>query len=374
MHIFVSFPLDDLVSENAILSNVRKGLGSLGKDCDLLTLPTIENESIDCLFDAEERVLALERLLEDVMHKYIAAYETLTPEPISDTVLFGKTFDHFIKSFRWDSIKYPLSSKMSSILGRMEEEVAESIEALKSKESISAEEIKKKEAISNKTEDLHIYDVDIDELEYEEKEKVSTPFFKKYYIGVLGKLREKEIETLSEIEGLFIESRALVKKCADGEIYEALGKIDMEKELINTIEKNGFIVKKHKYSEEEYRKNKEKKEEVEAHIKEIETSFKEMIQGRLSRMHTLLLHVKHIGLYIESVLRYGLPSMFCIFIMENRNMVKVMQKWKKIASTWKYSNRISSSEKTPAGKSSKSGYDFVYKTVTGCGMQADNRE
>lgn len=374
MHIFVSLPLDGLVGEDVILSNVRKGLGSLGKDCDLLTIPTIESESIDCLFDAEERVLALDKLLEDVMRRYIASYSALSSEPIDETVILGKTFDHFIKSFRWDSVKYPLSSKMSFILERIEEEVMEYIDALKEKDSAWSEEVKKRDTVLNKKEDIHMYDVDIDALEYNKEEKVDVPFFKKYYIGVHEKLREKEIETLSKIEGLFIESRKLVQKCIDGEIYEALGQIDIEKEITHKIEQSGFIVKKHKYTEEEYRKKKEADQEIEEQIKTIEVSYREMIQGRLPRIHTLLLHVKHIGLYIESVLRYGLPSMFCVFIMENKNMGKVLHKWKKISATWRYSSRMSNSDKSAPPHNSKSGYDFVYKTVRGCDMQTDGRE
>ncbi|KAI5190269.1 V-type H+-transporting ATPase subunit C [Nematocida minor] len=374
MHIFVSFPLDDSANEDVILSNIRKGLGSVGKDCDLLTLPIIESESIDCLFDAEERVLALERLVEDVIRKYITSYTLINPAGITDTVVLGKSFDHFLKSFQWDSAKYPLSSRMSEILGSMEEEAMEAMDALKEKEAAYAEEKKRKEQITHSREDAQIYDVDIDAIEYSSDEEICAPFFKKYYIGVNEKLREKDIEALSEIDGLFIESRKLVKKCSDGEIYESLGRADIEEEIAKNIEECGFIVRKPQFTKEAYHQKKEKDEEIAQHIKEMESLFSEMIIGRLPRIHTLLLHVKHIGLYIESVLRYGLPSMFCVFILENKNMAKVMQKWKKLSASWKYSSRMSAGEKSSMSRSAESMYNFVYKTVGEFNLEKIDRE
>lgn len=372
MHIFVSLPVDESVGEDILLSNVRKGLGSLGKDCDLVSLPKIENESIDCLFDSEERVLAIEHLLEDVIRKYSTSYASLSLAQLTDSVVLGKSFDHFLKSFKWDNLKYPLSAKMSDLLQSMENEIMDAMETLKEKESTYNEE-KRRSNMSSLGEQNGIYETDIDELVHGDKEEMCAPFLKKYYIGVHEKLREKDIETLSSIDGLFIESGKLVKSCPDGEIYESLGRSDIEEEITKEIEKNGYIVRKPRFTEEEYLQQKREEGEVVEHLKETESEFERLILGRLPRLYTLLLHVKHISLYIESVLRYGLPSTFCFFIVENKNTAKVIQKWKKLSASWKYSKRLSAVEKTSISEDNASLHDFVYKMIGDFNLP-DNRQ
>ncbi|OAG30610.1 V-type H+-transporting ATPase subunit C [Nematocida sp. ERTm5] len=362
MHIFVSFPVDEEVSDELILSNVRKGLGSLGKDCDLLSFPKIESDSIDCLFDSEERILTIENLLEDIIRKYNTTYHALTQKVLVDTDVLGRGFDHFLKSFSWDSIKYPLTLKMPELLSIIENEIMEAIEALKEKEKTYTDE--KKHRAETASIVCRMYDADIDEIEHMTvDDEACGPFFKRYYIGVYDKLRDKDIETLSSINGLFIESGKMVKKCDDGEIYQSLGRNDCEEDIIKSLEEHGFIAAQPKYTKEEYLRQKEEEKESAAHLMETECEYERLILGRLPSLYTLLLHVKHLGLYIESVLRYGLPATFCFFTLESKHGNKVIHKWKKLAASWKYSNRIAAVEKTTISEDNAALHDFVYKMI-----------
>ncbi|KAH9385464.1 V-type H+-transporting ATPase subunit C [Nematocida major] len=373
MHIFVSLPVDEPVSEDVLLFNVRKGLGSLGKDCDLLSLPKIESESIDCLFEAEERTITIERLLEDVIRKYHASYFALAGAALTDSVVLGKSFDHFLKSFTWDDAKYPLCCRMSELLGKMESEVSDSIDALKKKEKTYLDEKKRSASVAHPEVERKMHDVDLDEIVHTDNEVLCAPFLKKYYIGVYGKLRDRDVDALSKIDGLFIESGKLVEKCADGEIYVSLGRNDIEEEITQQVEKSGYIVRTPRLTKEQYLLKKEEQGEIAQQLKETECTYERLILGRLPRLYILLLHVKHIGLYIESVLRYGLPSSFCFFILENKSTAKVIQKWKKLAASWKYSDRLSAVEKTAISKDNESLHDFVYKLI-GCFNLDKNKE
>ncbi|KAI5159675.1 V-type H+-transporting ATPase subunit C [Nematocida ausubeli] len=362
MHIFVSFPVDEHANEEFLLLNVRKGLGSLGKDCDLLTFPKMESDSIDCLFDSEERIVAIENLLEDIIRKYSVSYHALTGRILVDSIVLGKSFDHFLKSFQWDCVKYPLTLKTPELLSIIESEMMEAMEALKEKEKIYAEE--KKQHAQKTTAKPRMHDVDIDELEHmSTSEEACASFFKKYYIGVYDRLRDRDIEILSTINGLFIESGKLVQTCEDGEIYESLGRCDCEEEIMRSLEANGYISRKSKLTKEQYMHQKEERKESAVHLKETECEYERLILGRLPSLYTLFIHIKHLSLYIESVLRYGLPCTFCFFTLESKHGGKMIQKWKKLAATWKYSKRMAVVEKTSISEGNEALHDFVYKMI-----------
>ncbi|KAI5180902.1 V-type H+-transporting ATPase subunit C [Nematocida sp. AWRm80] len=363
MHILVAFPLDDATEQDILLANVRKGLGSSGKDCDLLPSPALESEPIDCLFDAEERLCSLESIVQDTIKKYRTSYRLMHQTDLVDTHILGKTFDHFIKSFQWDSSKYPLGTRMNNLLSQMEEEVKDAIEAHKSKDNSYSEEKRKKEALQRKNTGL-ISDLDINHYLYKHKpEDVSNTFFKKYYVGVRDRLKEKDISALSQINKLFIESRTLLEKCKDGELYEILGSIEDEEEITKEIEFLGYLVKRQTIPVEEYSKQEEEEEQSLLRISEIEEIFTRMILARLQQLYSLLIHVKQLGLNIEAILRFGLPSTFCVFVVEYRSLSKILEKWKKISKSWKHSNRLTQVSKEILTEENEPVFDFIYKTI-----------
>ncbi|OAG31734.1 V-type H+-transporting ATPase subunit C [Nematocida displodere] len=367
MHILVSLPLDEPVEEDILLSNVRRGLGSSGKDCDSLALPGIESESIDCLFDAEERVSALETLAQDTIRKYLAAYNAISEAPVSDTQILGKTFDHFLKTFAWNSTKYPQSTKITDLLSSMEQELATAIEAYSEKNRMYLNEKKKKEALSRRRSGS-IYDLDINTIAYKEGELTANSFFRKYYLGIREKLREKDVEKLESIEGLFVESRNCVFKGTDGEVYEILGRSGAKEEVLKDLEKQGYYVKEQAETYAEYLKLCEQDEEALVQFEQVRNAVFLLVSANLQKLYGLLVHTKHLGVYIESILRFGLPSTFCFFILEFKNQGKVLSKWKKLAKTWKYSKRVTTVDKKISSSSAESVYDFVYKIVAGFEM------
>ncbi|KAI5192007.1 V-type H+-transporting ATPase subunit C [Nematocida sp. AWRm77] len=362
MHILVSLPLDEPVDASMLLENTRKGLGSSGKDCDAFFFPEMNSESMNAMFDAEERVASLEMLVQDALHKYLPIYIRAHADKASgiDVHILGKTFDHYLKSFKWDGARYPLGIKLGDLLSIMEQEVSFIVDAFIEKNKQRTEELKKQKPEKKKAESIRT--IDINPIAYGEDAKIENSFLKMYYIGVKEKFREKDLQVLTETEGIFIESKTLVAKCFDGEVYSVLGRIDTEERVVKELESKGYCVRKEMSSAEEYRKTCGEEKERAVRLGRAEEALQKVVDGNIERLYVLFIHINYLGLYIESILRFGLPSLFCFFVLRGRSQHKLMDKWEKVSKTWKHSKRVVPVN-TLFAHSREHMYDFVYRTI-----------
>lgn len=360
MHILVSLPLDEPVPEDLLLANIRSGLGGAGKDCDAFAFPEMKSESMDALFDAEERLKSLDGLVQDAIRKYLPVYLAAHPKGAAETAILGKTFDHYLKSFKWDGGKYPLEIKLGELLGVMEQEVSFIVDAFTEKNRQYSEELKRQKPEPKKA--ASIRTLDINAIAYRAENQLHNSFLKKYYIGVKEKLREKDLQALGGVDGLFIESRVLVSKCFDGEIYAVLGRIDTEEQLVRELEAKGYCVRQEAASAEAYQRACAEAEAGSARLAKAEQALRQVVSGNIQKLYVVFFHVSYLGLYVESILRFGPPAVFCFFILGGKSRHWLLEKWKKIAKTWKYSKRV-----VPVNpllvRGSEHVYDFVYREL-----------
>lgn len=360
MHVFVSLPLDARVEEDVLLANIRKGLGPSGKNCDTFFLPPIEPGSIDSLFDAEEKATCLEALLGGICRSYFSVHAEISSTPLSSTGVLGKSFDHFVKSFKWQTDMYPPSASMLQVLGSIKEEADMLLEQFKEKSKQHAED--KKRASFYFTDNASIYTADISAVAYS-GEPSNTPFLSKYYIGIRDSLKEKDIKQLDQAEGIFVESLKPVIECQDGAIYEVLGKSKSPEKVHKQIEALGYCVRVPMESLKAYQQHLAYGNKARRDLARTEEKFLLMISGRLQRLIILMLHTNYLSLYIESILRFGLPASFVFCVMETSSADKALPKWRRLVQSWKYSKRVSRPNKPLAGKRSEAEYEFVYRVM-----------
>lgn len=367
MHVLVSLPLDEPVEEDLLLANVRKGLGSSGKHCDALSPPPIEDESIDCLFEAEERVSTLENLVQDAIRRCISSCSDDENAVIADNIILGKTFDHFLKSFKWQTARYPLSIRVTELLSLMEQEISAAIQGHRKKSKEYEEEKKRKEEIRARASGS-IYSADINKIAYRKSKEIVNSFFTNYYICVREKMRPRDIAVLQDVDGLFIETKECVYTGTDGEIYQVLGRAENPDAVLRDLEKLGYATKSPTCSREAYRKVLEEEKAIEEKCRAAQESLRLFVSGKLGGLYSLAVHAKHLGLYIESMLKFGPPSSFCFFVVEYKSLSKVLGKWRNIAKTWKYSSRLEAASKHPHPFGHEQVYAFAYRTIDDFGV------
>lgn len=373
MHAIVSLPYDGGDGKDAVLGNVRKGLGQMGKECDMIDLPALSVDTIDNLFEAEEKIKGVEPLVQDTIRRFIEEYRRIEAKEMSERAVLGKMFDHYIKTFKWDGVTYNRKGKISEIIQMMEEEVSLIQNYYAEKIKTYNEQKKQKDAVDKKVHGS-VYDLDISRLVYaghEGEEPVKTTLVKRYYIVVPGELGGAMLEKLSEVPGLFIEARTPIYRSGEGEIFEVVGKAGLEEELANQLGQEGIRLRTPCSTAEEYKASLEADKKVLDRYEDLRHSMVSFISMHLTVLFKILLHAKVLSLYIESILRFGLPASFCFFVSRiDRDRAKVFSHWSRVSKHWKYSARVvrvnkmvnEDTEFLPL-------YDFVYCLIRNFSME-----
>jgi V-type H+-transporting ATPase subunit C len=365
MHLVVSLPYDGDGERGAILTNVRRGLGSAGRDCNLLEMPPLSIDTIDNLFDAEEKIKTCEPLVQDTIKKFIEEHERIAGQPIGERTVLGKTFDHYIKAFSWDPVAYNTKRKVVDIARLIEDEINITLGYYTEKIKSFGEAKKKKEEIERKK-DGTIYEVDINRLVHNtQHEEIKTALVEKYYLVVPGGVTREIAEKLMGTSGLFIEARSVVYKSPEGEIVEVVGKRGIGPGLEAELSAEGIKLKSPLETREEYLASLEQDKVALAKYEDLKLAMLSFIGMQLTALFKTLMHVKILSLFVESILRFGLPATFFFFVSNvEADLGKALSHWKKVSKRWEYSARImrvskifrDSTEMLPL-------HDFVYTAI-----------
>jgi V-type H+-transporting ATPase subunit C len=369
MHIIVSLPLDKEERKDVVLGNVRKGLGSVGRDCDLLDIPSLETDTIDNLFEAEEKTKLVGPLAQETIRKFLEEAKAIGGIELEERAVLGRTFDHYIKTFQWDNITYSRKEKIGEMIKMMEEEIKIIASYYDEKIKTYAEQKRRRGLVEKKTSG-NIYEIDINGLVHsgpagEEEGQATTTLLRRYYIVVPEAMRAPILQKLSEVDGLFMEARHAVYKTEDGEIIEMLGKSSLGDSLEEALAKEGIKMRVPFSSPEEYRQALEADKKVVEKYEDLKLSMLSFIKMHLSILFKILLHVQVLSLYIESILRFGLPASFCFFVTRlDRDKERVLSNWKRVVRHWDYSERVIKVSKMFREDSGETPLqDFVYSFV-----------
>ena len=91
---------------------------------------------------------------------------------------------------------------------------------------------------------------------------------------------------------------------------------DKASQYIKDAQKLGYVMKPFKYDQESFKKELEKKNQLEI---QINTHLNKLVQRSLyafSELYIALIHLKVIRAFIDGVLRFGIPPRFCIAIVQ----------------------------------------------------------
>lgn len=374
MHLIVSLPLDKPERKDIILCNVRQGLGSLGKSCDMLVVPALENGTIDSLFEAEESAKRVDALVQDTIKKFMAEAKAIEGRALEEREIFGKAFDHYVKTFQWDNVSYNQRDRIGEIIQAMEEEVKGVLAYYAEKIKTYGEQKKASSHIERKKHGS-IYEVDINGIVYAhsggaQDDPMQTKLIKKYYLVVPEGTKAAVEDKLSETDGLFMETRHSLYASSDGEIIGVLGKAALAEDLDAHFAREGIVAKMPLGTREEHEELEEKDRKVLEKYEDCRLSILSFIKMHLPLMFKALLHIKILSLHIESILRFGPPSTFCFFVTTIcKEREKALQRWKRIAKHWRYSGRVVNVGKVFRSEGENQDmHDFVYSFVPGFAM------
>lgn len=304
----VSVPAEGRVTPFDALSQ------ALRNDADVLRFPVPELRvgTLDALMSLSDELVKYDSYVENVTKKIANQLLSLCDneqQAQGALLVNGANIDGYLKYFKWEEAKYPIRSSLKEIteqitqqVGRLDEELkAKSSQYIQITNSVSAEE--RKASGNLLTRDLSdiVKPEHIVESEYLTTLFVAVPKslskdWEKTYETITDFVLPRSSRVIHEDNEYFLYNVTLFKKVAD--------------DYKNLSRDRKFTVREFKFNNDQLQSGKENKRKLAEEKDKIKTRLVLWSKTNFQEAFTAWAHIKAIRVFVESILRYGLPPNF----------------------------------------------------------------
>ncbi|ADM11185.1 vacuolar ATP synthase subunit C [Encephalitozoon intestinalis ATCC 50506] len=305
-------PTEDLIQED------------YGVNCSRISLPSFTGVSLEGIVNQVERLNLLEKSCEGLFKTFMGYSRTcrIAKEVECDSIENAGNF------LRWDNQNFPTNSIDKAILlldgeyGRVYKAYEEKVEEF----GDARKECEKLQKLTRGS----LCDINLNII-VGKAEKYE--FLKVLYV-VVQKSKSSEfnrvVEDSPHISGDAVEK---INSDEDHNLFKIYILHQGEEEVRNMMHSEGFLIKDlddNMISSEEMITKRRKAEERFSAVERLLTTF---LQINLKEVLKILVHVKLLKLFVESVYRYGLPTEYMFFVTSGEKS-NILSQWITIAKNW----------------------------------------
>lgn len=313
----ISVPGDKTPQES--WEKLSRSVQSIATPCKF-NIPNLKVGTLDQLFGLSDELNKLDSFVEQVTRK-VAGYLSDVLEHEKDKLaenLMANNVDCFtyVTKFDWDYAKYPIKQQLKSISETISKQVSLIDNDLKSKSNAynhikqTLQALQKKQTGSLLTRNLN--DIIKKEDFIQDSEYLQT------LIVIVPKHNFEDWLTCYETLCEYIVPRSSKKLYEDGE--QVMVNVTMFQKVVDTFKMkcrdHKFIVRDFKYDEQAIARENDQIKSLEQSKKDKFGPLVRWLKINFSEACTAWIHVKALRVFVESVLRYGLPVNFQACIMK----------------------------------------------------------
>ncbi|KAI0690687.1 ATPase V1 complex subunit C [Cytidiella melzeri] len=321
-----------------------------------LPIPSFKTGTLDSLVALSEDLPKQDTFFTATVAKTVDTLRNLLnndPGKLSQHILVNErpVDEYLLAGWRWNEGRYGVQRGLREMLDVLAKEMASIDNVMKTKlQSYNLAKGSLQQMQRKKTGNLSVRSlVDvvkkenfINESEYMETQLVAVP-----------KNLVKEWSSKYERLTGFVVPRSSTLVTSDDE-YSLFSVVIFKRvhdEFIQKCRENKFIVRDFEFSEDQIQKQKEELEAADTTEKELWTELLQISRTNFSEAFQILVHLKVLHLFVESVLRYGLPANYVGFVIkpEAKSIKRTLTT---LQSQFAYLGRRSNS--TTSNKTSKS--------------------
>jgi len=295
-----------------VLSTLKRTLGNRAT-CDLFSVPELRVGTLDALMSLSDDLVKFDTYVEGVTRKIAAQLFTLQgQEANNDAQLFsvnGANMDLYLTHFKWDEAKYPIKTSCRDLTEMINSQVSKLDEELRAKSTeynalshtISATERNQTgNLLSKDITDYITPDIWLDS-EYLTTVLVVVPKFniKEWefsYESLSEHVVPRSAKTITEDSEYFLIAVVVFKR-----------KVDEFK--IKAREKR-FTVREFSFNPDTIQKQKEEKKKLGQQKDQQKSKLQIWCKTNFAEAFIGWMHLKAVRIFVESILRYGLPANF----------------------------------------------------------------
>ncbi|KAJ7462610.1 hypothetical protein B0H11DRAFT_1735117 [Mycena galericulata] len=278
-----------------------------------LTIPTFKTGTLDGLISLSEDLPKQETFFTNTVAKTVDTLRNLLnndPSKLNQHILVNEqTVDEYImKDWKWNDGRYGVQKGLRDIVDALNKEMTSIDNAMKAKlanynlvkGSLVQMQRKKTGNLSLRSlVDVVSKDDFVQDSEYLETLLVAVP-----------KANVKEWNSKYERLSSMVVPRSSASVTSDDEytLFSVVVFRRVHDEFVQKCRENKFIVRDFVFSEEEFAKQHQELEMADTTEKELWTELLRLSRTNFSESIQILVHLKVVRLFVESVLRYGLPA------------------------------------------------------------------
>ncbi|KAF0389428.1 ATPase, V1 complex, subunit C [Gigaspora margarita] len=312
---FISVPAEG--NKSIVFQNLKAKLS--GPQADLaevyqFLIPEFKIGTLDALVVISDELVKYDQFVETVAWKIVDILRILLNGDIdkicANLLVNDKSVDQYLKTFQWDIMKFRAEKSLQEIAEILNEEVS-SIDTLMKAKLAHYNQVKGSlQALEKKqTGNLSVRNV----ADFVKKEHfvLDSEYLETLLVAVprnLYKSWNSKYETLTQ----YVVPRSSQKIAEDDEY--GLFTVTLFKRIVtdfsNRCREEKFVYRDFKYNEDEMANQRKEFEEMGATEKELSSALLRLANTNFGEVFAAWIHFKAMKVYVESVLRYGLPPDF----------------------------------------------------------------
>ncbi|GBB90986.1 hypothetical protein RclHR1_18070001 [Rhizophagus clarus] len=313
---FISVPAEG--SKSVVFEKLRSKLvGSSGSDYAEVyqfIIPEFKIGTLDALVVISDELVKYDQSFESTAFKIVDILRNLVQGDLdqvaANLIVNDKSVEQFLKTFQWDTMKFRAEKSLQEIAQTLNKEVT-SIDNIMKTKSAHYNQIKGNlQALERKqTGNLAVRNV----AEFAKKEYfVLDSEYLETLVVAVPKNRYKDWNSKYETISQMIVPRSSQKIAEDNDygLFTVTLFKRVSEEFANKCREEKFVVRDFKYNENDMENQRKEFEEVGAVEKELSAELLRLATANFGEVFSSWIHLKALRVYVESVLRYGLPPDF----------------------------------------------------------------
>jgi len=306
----VSGPYPERSDRTFVLNNIKTLLGNRAT-CDLFAVPELRVGTLDALMSLSDDLLKYDSFVEAVTRKIAAQLFTLRDSQ-NDSQLFsvnGANVELYLTHYKWDEAKYPIKASCRELTDQINAQVSRLDEELRVK-STEYNSLSHSLAASERNQTGNLLSRDLSE--YVTADNWIDSEYLTTLLVVVPKYNIKEWDSGYESFVDMVVPRSS-KVIADDNEYFLMTVVVFKKKTdefkIKSREKR-FTVREFNFTPEGNLKAKEEKKKLQTQKDLQKSKLTTWCKTNFAEAFTAWIHLKTIQVYVESILRFGLPANF----------------------------------------------------------------
>ncbi|KAG0290800.1 Vacuolar ATP synthase subunit C [Linnemannia gamsii] len=286
-----------------------------------LPIPEFKIGTLDTLVVLSEDLAKQDTAFESSCNKLVETIRSLLGTEAA-TKLAGslsvneKTIDNFLKTFQWNTMKYRTDKSLVELAELLNNEVA-SIDSLMKNKMANYSVVKGNLQGIQRREVGNLASRNIVPFVKKEHVVLDSEYLETLVVAVpktLNKDWSNKYETLTQM----VVPRSSHKITEDEEygLYTVTLFKRITEDFTNKCREERFIVRDFKYSEDAVAEQRRELEEMDASEKELWATILRLAKTNFGEVFQAWTHLKSLRVFVESVLRYGLPPDFVGFTIK----------------------------------------------------------